>query len=91
MIKSISLSYKKKKRIFNICASQPIQMLKLVSIINSKLKLQSQIALLPRRRGEILKTYGSNILLKKVFKFKKFTDINNGLNKTILFFKKYNY
>lgn len=91
MIKAISLSYKKKKRIFNICASQPIQMLKLVSIINSKLKLQSQIELLPRRRGEILKTYGSNILLKKVFKFKKFTDINNGLNKTILFFKKYNY
>ena len=82
---------RKKKRIFNICASQPIQMLKLVSIINSKLKLQSQIALLPRRKGEILKTYGSNILLKKVFKFKNFTDINNGLNKTILFFKKYNY
>ena len=41
--------------------------------------------------NRILKTYGSNSLLKKVFKLKKFTDINNGLNKTILFFKKYNY
>lgn len=91
MIRSILLPYNAKKRVFNICASKPIQMLRLVSIINSKLKLQSQLALLPRRRGEILKTYGSNSLLKKVFKFKKFTDINNGLNKTILFFKKYNY
>ena len=50
--------------------------------------IQNNLNLYIGRRGEILKTYGSNSLLKKVFKFKKFTDINNGLNKTILFFKK---
>lgn len=91
MIRSILLPYKAKKRIFNICASKPIQILKLVSIINSKLKLRTQLILLPRRKGEIFKTYGSNSLLKRVFKFKKFTSFNIGLNKTVLFFKKYNY
>jgi UDP-glucuronate 4-epimerase len=91
LIKSISLSYCDKKRIFNICASKPIQMLKLVSIINSKLKLRTEINLLPKRRGEILKTYGSNAYLKKVFKIKKFTDISKGLNKTISAFLKYGF
>lgn len=91
LIKSISLSYSDNKRIFNICASKPIQMLKLVSIINSKLKLRTEINLLPKRRGEILKTYGSNAYLKKVFKIKKFTDISKGLNKTISAFLKYGF
>ena len=91
LIKSISLPYSDKKRIFNICASKPIQMLKLVSIINSKLKLRTKINLLPKRRGEILKTYGSNAYLKKVFKIKKFTDISKGLNKTISAFLKYGF
>jgi len=39
----------------------------------------------------MLKTYGSNIRLKKEFRNLKFTDIKVGLNKTILFFKKFKY
>jgi UDP-glucuronate 4-epimerase len=91
LMKSISLSYVGKKRVFNICASKPIQMLKLVSIINNKLKHSTKLILLPKRKGEILKTYGSNIFLKRIFKIKKFTNISEGLNKTISAFIKYGF
>ena len=42
-------------------------------------------------KGEMLKTHGCNKLLKKNFKNIKFTDIENGLRKTIYCFKKYGY
>tara|TARA_B100001750_G_scaffold197390_1_gene170030 strand:- start:15 stop:245 length:231 start_codon:yes stop_codon:yes gene_type:complete len=40
-------------------------------------------------KGEMLKTHGSNTLLKRNFKKMKFNDIKYGLKKTINFFKKY--
>ena len=38
----------------------------------------------------MLKTHGSNNLLKK-YKNLKFTDVQNGLKKTILIYKKFGY
>ena len=84
-------SIKIRNRIFNICASQPVKLLDLLRIINLKIKNKSKIVFKKKRKGEMIKTYGSNELLKKAFKFKKFVNIKNGLNKTILFFKKYSY
>ena len=39
----------------------------------------------------MLKTHGSNNLLKKNIKNLKFTDVQNGLKKTILIYKKFGY
>jgi UDP-glucuronate 4-epimerase len=91
LIKSVFCNVSIRNRIFNICASQPVKLLDLLRIINLKINNKSRIIFKKKRKGEIIKTYGSNKLLKKTFKFKKFVNIKNGLNKTILFFKKYNY
>jgi UDP-glucuronate 4-epimerase len=91
LIKSIFNDIPLRHRIFNICASQPVKLLDLLRIINLKIKNKSKIAFKKKRKGEMIKTYGSNKLLKKTFKFKKFVNIKDGLNKTILSFKKYNY
>jgi UDP-glucuronate 4-epimerase len=91
LIKSIFNDIPLRYRIFNICASQPVKLLDLLRIINLKIKNKSKIVFKKKRKGEMIKTYGSNKLLKKTFKFKKFVNIKDGLNKTILSFKKYNY
>jgi nucleoside-diphosphate-sugar epimerase len=91
LIKSIFNDIPLRHRIFNICASQPVKLLDLLRIINLKIKNKSKIVFKKKRKGEMIKTYGSNKLLKKTFKFKKFVNIKDGLNKTILSFKKYNY
>ena len=36
------------------------------------------------------KTYGDNKLLKKTINFKKFTTIENGIQKTLNWYKKFN-
>jgi UDP-glucuronate 4-epimerase len=91
LIKSILYPAPIRNRIFNICASQPVKLLDLLRIINLKINNKSKIIFKKKRKGEMIKTYGSNKLLKKTFKFKKFVNIKDGLNKTILSFKKYNY
>jgi len=42
-------------------------------------------------KGEMLKTHGSNNMLKKNFKNLKFTNLQLGLKKTILSYKKFSY
>ena len=37
----------------------------------------------PYRKGEMKKTFGNNQLVKKIIKFKKFTNIDSGIKKTI--------
>ncbi len=75
----------------NICRSKPIKTLTLVSLIEKIYKKNSKKNLTGFIRGEMLKTHGSNNLLKKNIKNLKFTDIQNGLKKTILIYKKFGY
>jgi nucleoside-diphosphate-sugar epimerase len=91
LIKSSSSNIFVKKKIFNICASQPVKVTDLLHMLNIKIKNKSKIIFKNKRRGEMIKTYGSNNLLRKNFKIKKFTNIDEGLDKTISAFKKYNY
>ena len=89
-----SLSKKKylfKKKIYNICASKPKKIIDLVNIMSSNLKLKPIIKFKPKRKGEMLKTYGSNKKLLKEFGKKKFTKFEIGIKKTIKYFKKYSY
>ena len=53
------------------------------------LKKKCNLSLKPKRKGEMLTTYGDNKYLRKIIKFKKFTPIKIGIKKTVLWF--YNY
>ena len=87
------LSNKKNKNIktFNICASNPIEINKVIKLFEKLLNKNFLINSLPKRQGEMKITYGSNKYLLKFIDFKKFTTINQGLRKTIDWYKKFKY
>ena len=72
-----------KKKVFNICSAKPIKIKKIIPIINKYSKQKCKIILKPYRKGEMIKTYGDNNKIKKIVNFKKFTNINAGIKKTI--------
>ena len=79
-------------KILNICRSKPIKTTSLVNLINKIYGNNiNKIINTGFVKGEMLKTHGSNSLLKKNFKNLKFTKIDFGLKKTIAVFKKFNY
>ena len=81
-IKSISKKISNNP-IVNICSSNPINILKITNIIGKLLRKKIRIQFRNSRNGEIDKTHGSNVLLKRIFKIKKFTDITTGLRNII--------
>lgn len=88
-IKSLKHNYK--NNIFNICRSKPIKTIKLVQLIEKIYGRKSEKKLTGLVKGEMFKTHGSNNLLRRSIKSIRFTNINYGLKKTILTFKKFGY
>ena len=86
-----TIKNKIKSNTINICRSKPIKTLILVSLIEKIYKKSSKKNPTGFIRGEMLKTHGSNNLLRKNIKNLKFTDIQNGLKKTVLIYKKFGY
>ena len=80
-----------KSNILNICRSKPIKTITLLNLIEKIYKKSSKKNITGFIRGEMFKTHGSNNLLKKNIKNLTFTDIQNGLKKTILIYKKFGY
>lgn len=81
---------KKNHDVINICSNQPLSVNKILNFIDKnvgrpKIKYQKKLSI------EVLKTHGSNSKVKKITKFKKFTNIENGLNNLIFWAKKYLY
>ena len=94
LIKILTLTMKKipSDKILNICRSNPIKTTNLVNLINKIYGINTnKIINTGFVKGEMLKTHGSNKLLKKNFKNLKFTNLDFGLKKTIAAYKKFNY
>ena len=94
LIKILTLTMKKipTDKILNICRSKPIKTTHLVNLINKIYGINTnKIINTGFVKGEMLKTHGSNKLLKKNFKNLKFTNLDFGLKKTITAYKKFNY
>ena len=86
---SKSNKIKQKNDIFNICGSKPISLIHLVKLLKElweTLKLQKDLF----KRGDILKSYGSNQKLIKVLGKLKFTNFDEGFISTLKWYKKYN-
>ena len=69
--------------IVNICSSKPINILTITNIIGKILRKKIRIQFRNSRKGEMDKTHGSNIFLRRIFKVKKFTNITKGLRNII--------
>ena len=85
----LSKKTNQKLKVFNICASKPIKINDIIllvqNILNKKIKLRYET----KRKGEMKITYGSNKKLVKYTNFRSFTAIEDGLNETIKWFKKF--
>ena len=84
LVKNIRMTPSSK--ILNICRSKPIITTDLVSLIEKIYKKNIKIDKIGFVKGEMLKTHGSNRLLKRNFKKMRFTDIKYGLKKNNKFF-----
>jgi nucleoside-diphosphate-sugar epimerase len=94
LLKILVMTLKKmpKRKLLNICRSKPIKTTSLVKLINKIYGYKNdQIISTGLVKGEMLKTHGSNRLLKKNFKNFKFSKIESVLKKTIAAFKKFGY
>ncbi len=78
-----------KKNIFNICSSKPVNITKIVKLINKFYKKEKLVIYKKRRKGEMIKTFGDNRYLKKIIKKRKFMNIEKGIIKTINWYKDY--
>jgi len=68
-----------KKKILNVCSSNPIKMNELIKIIRRILKIKININYKNSRKGEMTKTYGSNLRLQKLINKKKYFRIDRGI------------
>ena len=94
LIKILTLTMKKipTDKILNICRSKPIKTTHLVNLINKIYgNNKNKIINTGFVKGEMLKTHGSNSLLKKNFTNLKFTDLAFGIKKTVATYKKFGY
>jgi len=78
-----------KNEIINICSNKPVNILKLVKIVeknSKKIKLNKRKI----QKADVLKTHGDN---KKIIKYKlikNFTPIEIGIKNTLMWYRKYN-
>lgn len=74
---------------FNIGASKPTNLKYFLNLIETKLQKKSKVKNLPMQPGDVKKTYASVSLLSKYISFKPKTNLKNGINIFIDWYKKY--
>ena len=75
--------------IINICSNNPINILKLVKIVE---KLSNKISIRKRKiqKADVYKTHGDNKKIIRLKAIKKFTRIEDGIRNTLNWYKYYN-
>ena len=75
--------------IINICSNNPINILKLVKIVEKNSK---KIKIFKRKiqKADVLKTHGDNKKIHKYKLIKNFTSFEEGIKNTLMWYKKYN-
>ena len=63
---------------FNVCSSRPVNILKILNIINTYFK-KPKIIKVSFQKADVLNTHGSKKKLIKFLKLKKFTTIEQGV------------
>ena len=78
-----NIDKKFKSNLFNVCSGKTLSIKKIIETIEKNTKKKIKLKLMPFQIGDMKKTHGSNLILRKTFKFKKFKDFNYGIKKTI--------
>jgi UDP-glucuronate 4-epimerase len=84
IIKKLILTKRLKNyQVFNICSSNPVNILKLALLIKDYLKSKIKIIKIKKHKADVLVTFGSNVKIKKFLKIKKFKNIFKEIKKVI--------
>ena len=68
-----------------MCGGSKISLKNLINLIQDFTKKKIKFKLKPFQRGDMLKTHGSKLNLKKIIKNKKFLNFKEGIRKTLEF------
>jgi UDP-glucuronate 4-epimerase len=74
---------------FNLARSKPEKLLTFIKIIEKNLNKKAMINYLPMQKGDALDTFGINKKIKNEFKINFEVNLNEGISKFILWYKKY--
>ena len=77
------LKNKKINEIYNVCGGSKVSLKDLINLIQKFTKKKIKIKLKPFQRGDMFKTHGSKMRLKKIIKKKKFLGFKKGIKKTL--------
>ena len=83
-----SKKIKSKNSIFNICSNKPIKITKIIDFFFKKNR-NVKISKISRNRLDVKNTHGSNVLVKKITSFNKFTNYKTGIINSYDWYKKY--
>lgn len=78
-------------RLFNIGNNQPVKLLHFVKTIEKALNKKANIKLLPLQPGDVNKTYADTSALEKFIGYKPFTPVEEGVQRFVDWYKKYNH
>ena len=92
VVNILYLLLKKQKKLkdfdlLNICSNQPINLKKII-LFMKKNKINPKIKKVSLQKADILKTHGDNKKLLKIIKYKKFSNWQNSVEKTIIWYQK---
>ncbi len=75
--------------ILNICSNNPISLINFIKIIEKNLKTKAKIKYLSFQKGDVKKTHGNNLKVKKYLKNYKMIKIEDGVSRFINWYKTY--
>lgn len=73
--------------LFNLCSGNSINILDLINEIKKITKINTKIIKIKRNNADVLKTHGSNVLLKNFTKYKKFKKIFQEIGSIVEWYK----
>jgi UDP-glucuronate 4-epimerase len=89
IFKILKKQTKYKFKLLNISSSKPIKLMNFVKIIEDILGKKIKKNYLKRQKGDVLKTFASNLQLEMIFGKNYYTNINDGMKKFIQWYKRY--
>jgi UDP-glucuronate 4-epimerase len=78
-------------QIYNIGNNKPIELMKLISILELELGQKAKLNLLPMQSGDVVETYADITKLSRKAGFTPITDIKTGIKQFVEWFRKYYY
>ena len=76
-------------QILNVCSSKTIKLMEFVKLIEKLTNKKINKKFINKQKGDVIKTYGNNNKLKKIFKINKFVSVEDGMKNFIDWYVKY--